>query len=301
MFCIAPKVAGMLLHAVHSNRHAALCGRERHARGKAAIAAAVRMNRRSRPVCAKFTLIELLIVIAIIAILASMLLPALNQARQTAYGAKCQSNLKQFGTAFALYTQGNDGFYPMAIFPDYAVRNSWLGKLSEYFGNSGAIVECPATSVKIKAFAEAFNNGNLNWRGPENDAAKAYTISYIGNGFLIESYVSAAGEVRHQKETRLRNPSNTSVLFDLADTIFQTESDYSFNKMATTQGHFVQPSTLATGGKPRVGYPHREASHILWADGHVGRQPMKFADRQANRIAFIQDHLWFEGALRARP
>ena len=94
---------------------------------------------------------------------------------------------------------------------------------------------------------------------------------------------------------------NTSVLFDLADTIFQTESDYSFNKMATTQGHFVQPSTLATGGKPRVGYPHREASHILWADGHVGRQPMKFADRQANRIAFIQDHLWFEGTLRARP
>ena len=116
----------------------------------------MRHGREPDGMCRNFTLIELLVVIAIIAILASMLLPALNQARQTAYGAKCQSNLKQFGTAFALYTQGNDGFYPMAIFPDYAVRNSWLGKLSEYFGNSGAIVECPATSVKIKAVCRGF-------------------------------------------------------------------------------------------------------------------------------------------------
>ena len=87
----------------------------------------MRHGREPDGMCRNFTLIELLVVIAIIAILASMLLPALNQARQTAYGAKCQSNLKQFGTAFALYTQGNDGFYPMAIFPDYAVRSGTPG------------------------------------------------------------------------------------------------------------------------------------------------------------------------------
>ena len=68
--------------------------------------------RRLRPVTTRFTLIELLVVIAIIAILAAMLLPALNKARERGRNATCQGNLRSLGQAVVLYAGDYQDYIP---------------------------------------------------------------------------------------------------------------------------------------------------------------------------------------------
>ena len=76
----------------------------------------------------RFTLIELLVVVAIIAILLSLLLPALVKSRGAAISATCVNNLKNISLATISYTTTYQGYFPMAN--DYQAGYSWDDAIS---------------------------------------------------------------------------------------------------------------------------------------------------------------------------
>jgi prepilin-type N-terminal cleavage/methylation domain-containing protein/prepilin-type processing-associated H-X9-DG protein len=104
------------------------------------------MNRNIRKKTRGFTLIELLVVVAIIAVLVSILLPALASAREGAVGVICQSNLREVGMTFGYYLQDSDDTLPTGYIavPDL----SWFKCLEKFIRHDSStgrdILLCPA-------------------------------------------------------------------------------------------------------------------------------------------------------------
>ena len=161
-----------------------------------------------------FTLIELLVVIAIIAILAAILMPALNSARERGRDASCKSNLRNLGFFMAQYTDDNNLWYPQMPSDDGSIK-CWTWQLARYSMKILKQDEVP-TDIKTKVFdcpAGTHINDGMYIKRP-----RGYAMNYHVAGYTSGLYLG--GKKLDKDATRRNIPKKANgsmvVLFDFA-------------------------------------------------------------------------------------
>jgi len=206
-----------------------------------------------------FTLIELLVVIAIISLLVSILLPSLNKAKELAKQAVCSVNLKNIGTAYALYlNEYDEKFFESTANNgnNYWVQGPQAGVLLNLAGVDVPVVDQPRFSPETVFDCPAQESRPPY--APDTEATNWWNFSAFRH--LDYAYCAELGDWGGFKASGIIDPSQVVVFYD--STAFR---GYSFSYGVE---YWNEPAPW--GWEPWVKWHHPGARiNLLFVDGHV--------------------------------